>query len=72
MHLELKHLFFRTISANSNNKATQTVVGSSPTVSIRQKCHKCIRKTHTANSKKDKAKLYKFSEVVQIHKNEVS
>lgn len=44
----------RTISANSNSKATQTVVGSSPTVSIRQKCHKCIRKTHAANSKRIK------------------
>jgi hypothetical protein len=44
----------RTISANSNSKATQTVVGSSPTVSIRQKCHKCMRKTHAANLKRIK------------------
>ena len=73
MHLEFKDIFFfRIISANSNNKTTQTVVGSSPTVSTWQQCHKGIRKTHTANLKKDKAKLYKFSEVVQIHKNEVS
>ena len=28
--------------------------------------------TYSKFKKKDKAKLYKFSEVVQIHKNEVS